>query len=91
VSGWCPLLLILCLVAVNIETNAMVEGGGQTTAAPEGKHASMLYAYFLNGFFGILNTSLVQMIILKWILRKLGGKMWTGCFWPRRGTSEGLL
>jgi hypothetical protein len=21
----------------------------------------------------------------------LGGKMWTGCFWPRRGTSEGLL
>jgi hypothetical protein len=30
-------------------------------------------------------------IILEWILRKYGGKMWIGCIWLRRGTSDGLL
>jgi hypothetical protein len=30
-------------------------------------------------------------IILKWILGKQGGKVWTGCIWLRVGTSGGLL
>jgi hypothetical protein len=30
-------------------------------------------------------------IILEWMLRKQGGKVWTGCIWLRTGTSEGLL
>jgi hypothetical protein len=30
-------------------------------------------------------------IILEWILRKWGGKMWTGCIWFRVGTNRGLL
>jgi hypothetical protein len=30
-------------------------------------------------------------IILKWILGKRDGKMWTGCIWLRTGTSNGLL
>jgi hypothetical protein len=30
-------------------------------------------------------------VILKWTLRKLGGKMWTGCIWIRMGASGGLL
>jgi len=27
-------------------------------------------------------------IILKWILGKQGGKVWTGCIWLRIGTSD---
>jgi hypothetical protein len=30
-------------------------------------------------------------IILEWILRKLGGKGWTGFIWLRIGTNGGLL
>jgi hypothetical protein len=30
-------------------------------------------------------------IILKWILRKVGKKLWTRCIWLRIGTSGGLL
>jgi hypothetical protein len=30
-------------------------------------------------------------IILKWILGKQGGKVWTGCIWLRTRTSGGLL
>jgi hypothetical protein len=30
-------------------------------------------------------------IILEWILRKYGGKMWTGCICLRIRTSGGLL
>jgi hypothetical protein len=30
-------------------------------------------------------------IILKWILGKLGGKLWTGFIWLRLGFSDGLL
>jgi hypothetical protein len=30
-------------------------------------------------------------IILEWILRKYGGKLWTGCIWLRIGTSDWLL
>jgi hypothetical protein len=30
-------------------------------------------------------------IILEWILGKWGGKMWTGWFWLRLGTSGELL
>jgi hypothetical protein len=30
-------------------------------------------------------------IILKWILGKQGGKIWTGCIWLRIGTSGRLL
>jgi hypothetical protein len=29
--------------------------------------------------------------ILKWIIRKQGGKVWTGFVWLRTGTSDGLL
>jgi hypothetical protein len=29
-------------------------------------------------------------VILEWILRKYGGKLWTGCMWLRIGTSSGL-
>jgi hypothetical protein len=28
-------------------------------------------------------------IILKWVLRKYGGRMWTGCSWLSIGTSGG--
>jgi hypothetical protein len=28
---------------------------------------------------------------VKWILGKSGGKAWTGCVWPRIGTSGGFL
>jgi hypothetical protein len=30
-------------------------------------------------------------IILEWILRKHGGKLWTGFIWLRIGTGDGLL
>jgi hypothetical protein len=30
-------------------------------------------------------------VILKWILRKYGERMWTGFIWIRRGTSDGIL
>jgi hypothetical protein len=30
-------------------------------------------------------------IILKWILEKYAGKLWTGFFWLRIGSSNGLL
>jgi hypothetical protein len=30
-------------------------------------------------------------IILEWILRKLGGKVWTRCIWLWVGTSGGLF
>jgi uncharacterized protein YjcR len=30
-------------------------------------------------------------MILDWILRKQGGKMWTGWIWLRKGTSGGIL
>jgi len=30
-------------------------------------------------------------IISEWILGKKGGKVWTGCIWLRRGTSNRLL
>jgi len=30
-------------------------------------------------------------IILEWILKKLGGKVWTGLIWLRIGTSGELL
>jgi hypothetical protein len=30
-------------------------------------------------------------IILKWLLGKYGGKVWTGCIWFRIGTSGGRL
>jgi hypothetical protein len=30
-------------------------------------------------------------IILKWILGKWCGKLWTGCIWLRIGTTGGLL
>jgi hypothetical protein len=30
-------------------------------------------------------------IILKWILGKEGGKVWTGCIWHALGTNGGLL
>jgi hypothetical protein len=30
-------------------------------------------------------------IILKWILRKMCGKLWTGFIWLRIGTSDGFL
>jgi hypothetical protein len=29
-------------------------------------------------------------IILEWILRKLGGKVWSGFIWLRTGTSDWL-
>jgi hypothetical protein len=29
-------------------------------------------------------------IVLKWILGKQGGKVWTGCIWLRIGTSGGM-
>jgi hypothetical protein len=37
------------------------------------------------------NLSKDGMIILKWILGKLDGKMWTGCIWLRIGICCGLL
>jgi hypothetical protein len=30
-------------------------------------------------------------IILKWILEKQGGKVWTASFWPKTGSSGMLL
>jgi hypothetical protein len=30
-------------------------------------------------------------IILEWVFRKWGGKVWTGCIWLAIGTSGGLL
>jgi hypothetical protein len=30
-------------------------------------------------------------IILEWILRRYGGKVWTGCIWLRMRTGSGLL
>jgi hypothetical protein len=31
-----------------------------------------------------------ERIILEWILGKWHGKVWTGCIWPRIGTSDGV-
>jgi hypothetical protein len=30
-------------------------------------------------------------VILEWILRKLGGKVWTGCIWLRIGSGSALV
>jgi hypothetical protein len=32
-----------------------------------------------------------EKLILEWILKKLGGKVWTGFIWLRIGTSGGFL
>jgi hypothetical protein len=32
-----------------------------------------------------------ERIILEWILKKLVGRLWTGCIWLRIGANVGLL
>jgi hypothetical protein len=37
------------------------------------------------------DRSIDERIILKWILEKLGGRIWIGSMWLRIGTCGGLL
>jgi hypothetical protein len=48
-----------------------------------------VWSEYANGRDYSEDLSIDERIILKWILGKYGGKLWTGCVWFRIGTSGG--
>jgi len=52
---------------------------------------TLFYFETLQGRDHSENLGVDGRIILKWILRKYGRKLWTVCIWLRIGTSGGLL
>jgi hypothetical protein len=63
-------------------------GGGACSTHGEKRNVYKILVGKLKGRDHLQERGTDVRIILEWILRKQGGRVWTGCIWPRMETSE---